>query len=69
MVGIKDGNRVVLQQYLGESLFEVNGKHYYRYEGTTDRLCRILVKASCEDVTIEEMTLEEELDNDFDRWM
>lgn len=69
MVGVKGGNKAFLQQYLGEILFESNGKCYYRYEGTTDRLCKILAKASCEDVTIEEMTLEEELDNDFDRWM
>ena len=69
MVGVVGGNKEVLRQYLGESLFEVNRKSYYRYEGMTERLCKILVKASCEDVTIEEMTLEEELDSNFDRWM
>lgn len=63
----KEHNRE-LGQRLGEILGEQKYTVTYRYTGTMQELLDILQELQCEDFTVEDITLREELDEDYLRW-
>lgn len=69
IVTVRGGNTAFLEEHMERCIAERRGEKVYLYKGDSQMLFLLLYKADCEDCIVEEMTLEEELDRNFDRWL
>ncbi len=69
IVTVRGGNVDFLEKHMERCISERRGEKVFLYKGDSQMLFLLLYKADCEDCTVEDMTLEEELDRNFDRWL
>lgn len=62
------GRAALLDKYLGEKISEYHGRTVYLYHGADDMLLAVLYKAECADFMVETLSLEEDLDKNYERW-
>ncbi len=67
-VSVFGGNAAMLDKYLGEKISEYHGRSVYLYQGTKELLLGLLYKVGCTDFIVETLSLEEELDHNYERW-
>ena len=68
VVAVAGGDVTYIKERFPHVIRELNDRLWFAYRGAAIPLMRELDRAQCADVVIEEMTLEEELENDFSRW-
>lgn len=67
-VVIVDKKKDILSDAMEKCIAIRRDRMYYLYSGDSCRLCDVIMQSGCEDLIIEELTLEEELDQDYTRW-
>lgn len=68
IVGVSKGNSEILDQYMDQFLFCRRNVNYYLYCGDMVLLPEYLKCSGCLDCSVEELTLEEEINRDYARW-
>ena len=78
IVSVSGGNKTYLEQSLGGVIQDAfvkdeyaeagYARSVYLYDGEMGLLPNFLHRCACRDFTVEEMTFEEEIDQDFSRW-
>ncbi len=60
--------RAILSDAMEKCIAIRRDRMYYLYTGDCRQLCDVIMQSGCKDLIIEELTLEEELDQDYTRW-
>lgn len=68
IVTVSGGKESVIESIPGQILYEREGEKRWLYKGGMQELVHILDVAECEDWTVENVTLEEQLDADMSGW-
>ena len=68
IVTVTGGNYTYLEERMDKCILEDKQTRVYLYTGNMKELPNILQTAQCRDSTIEELTMEEELEKDYSGW-
>jgi len=68
IVTVAGGDAELIGKYLKKCLRQDREKSIYYYKGNMRSLSAVLYMAECRDWTVEELSLREELEQDFGRW-
>lgn len=68
VTGLAGEAKTRLEEHMTCCISEYGDRSVYLYEGKGSRLSRILTGTAGEDWLVEELTLEEELDQNYERW-
>ncbi|MBR1931648.1 MAG: ATP-binding cassette domain-containing protein [Lachnospiraceae bacterium] len=68
IVTARGGDIPFLKKHMERCIRERKGEIVFLYKGDPQMLLLFLYKADCEDWSVEDLTLEEELDRNFERW-
>lgn len=69
IVTLTGGRAAELEPLLKTCIAKKNGRYTYSIKSSSESLMRMLSVCNCTDVVIEEMTLQEELEEDYSRWI
>lgn len=68
VITIEGGKTPMIKDLITGFMSERNGRLRFSYQGSADGLVRMFGSIECEDIVVDELTLQEEIEMDFSRW-